>query len=169
MTYSRIISWLKIILPLFALAILSTIFLVSQKVDPTTSIPYADIDVDELAREQRISTPNFATVTKDGSAITLHATSAKPLIGVDSLTIYQPRSKIDMVTGGSVEFSAAEGILNQETRLLTLQGDVRLQDTGISLDSRPGAGTSAIRKQYCRAKSGWQDHCRQDGVDQRLL
>ncbi len=47
-TYSRVVAWLKILLPLLALAILSTLFLVARTIDPAQNIPYADVDIDEL-------------------------------------------------------------------------------------------------------------------------
>ena len=77
-TYSRLVAWLKILFPLIALAILSTLFLVARTVDPAQDLPYADVDVAELAREQRIGQPNYSGVTADGAAISLSARSALP-------------------------------------------------------------------------------------------
>jgi len=61
-TYSRVVAWLRIALPLLALAILSTLFLLARTIDPAQNLPYADIDIDELTREQRIGNPQFAAV-----------------------------------------------------------------------------------------------------------
>ena len=77
-TYSLVVSWLKIILPLLALALPSTLFLVARTVDPRQTIPYADVDLDELAREARIGSPNFSGMTKDGAAVTVSARQASP-------------------------------------------------------------------------------------------
>jgi len=77
-TYSRVVAWLKIILPLAALAILSTVFLVARRIDPAQTLPLADIDVDALVREQAVGGPHFSTVTADGAAISLSAVSARP-------------------------------------------------------------------------------------------
>ncbi len=74
----RVVAWLKIILPLLALAILSTLFLVARTIDPAKNIPYADVDIEELTREQRIGNPNYSGVTADGTAIRLKARQAKP-------------------------------------------------------------------------------------------
>ena len=51
-TYSTVVSWAKIILPLVALGLLSTLFLFSRTPDPNRAIPFAAVDVEELAREQ---------------------------------------------------------------------------------------------------------------------
>jgi len=75
-TYSRVVAWAKVLLPLLALALLSTLFLVARTVDPAQKLPFADIDVDAIAREQRIGAPKFNGVTKEGTAISLSADSA---------------------------------------------------------------------------------------------
>ena len=40
--YSRMIAFLKVLLPLMALALLSTLFLLSQNTEPMASIPFAE-------------------------------------------------------------------------------------------------------------------------------
>jgi lipopolysaccharide export system protein LptC len=77
-THSRVVAWAKIVLPLSALALLSTLFLASGKVDPTDVIPYSDIEIAELAREPRLTAPEFAGVTEDGASLSVTARSARP-------------------------------------------------------------------------------------------
>jgi len=126
-TYSRVVAWLKIILPLLALAILSTLFLVARTINPAQDIPYADIDIDELAREQRISNPNFSAVTKDGAAISLSARSAKPdpddpnrVLGTGIV------AGITLRTGRSIAVDAEKAVIDQGTKLAGLHGGVTL-------------------------------------------
>lgn len=71
--YSRLITGLKIVLPLIGLGILATVFLFPRQIDPTKALPYADIDVDELTRDPQIGAPRFASVTEDGTAMTAEA------------------------------------------------------------------------------------------------
>jgi lipopolysaccharide export system protein LptC len=73
MSRTRIVRWLRVLLPLVALAILSTLFLLSKEPGEDPSIPYADVDAAELAREPQMVLPEFSGVTADGSAITLRA------------------------------------------------------------------------------------------------
>ena len=80
-TYSRVIAWLKILLPLVALGILSILFLVARTIDPAQNLPFADVDIAEITRDQRVSRPNFSAVTADGAAITLSASTARPVPG----------------------------------------------------------------------------------------
>ncbi|SMR82476.1 lipopolysaccharide export system protein LptC [Aliiroseovarius halocynthiae] len=77
-TYTRLVNWLKIILPATALVLLSLMFLVSKSIDPTTSLTYARINLEELTGEQKITHPKFSSVTKDGAAIQFQAASAAP-------------------------------------------------------------------------------------------
>ncbi|KKK72711.1 hypothetical protein LCGC14_2901140, partial [marine sediment metagenome] len=77
-SYSRLVAWLKVALPLLALAILSTVFLVAERRGTRNEIPYSRGEIDEILREQRIRNPNYAGVTKDGSAVAFSADSARP-------------------------------------------------------------------------------------------
>lgn len=76
--HSRFVGAAKIIFPLLALGFLSTIFLFSRTLDPSDAIPFSDVDIEKIAKEQRLAGPKFSGVTSDGSAITVEAESAKP-------------------------------------------------------------------------------------------
>ncbi|MFP1643580.1 hypothetical protein [Pontitalea aquivivens] len=77
-SHSWLVAGAKIALPLAALALLSTLFLLAERVDPTAAIPYARINVEELAREQRVTAPQFAGMTEDGAALSITAETARP-------------------------------------------------------------------------------------------
>ena len=76
--HSRLVGLLKIVLPLLALGILSTLFLVSQGVDPEQAIPYAEIDVADRIREPRVTDAAYAGMTADGAALSFKAVDARP-------------------------------------------------------------------------------------------
>lgn len=78
MSRSRIVAWLRVILPLTALALLSVLFLLGRKPDPEASIPYAEVDPRELAERQAITRPTYAAVTSDGAQVTISASEARP-------------------------------------------------------------------------------------------
>lgn len=67
--YSRMIAWLKVTLPLLALGILSTLFLVSRAVDPPSTIPFADTEVQERLTNQQVTGPYYSGTTMDGDQI----------------------------------------------------------------------------------------------------
>lgn len=123
--YSRFVAWVKIILPLVAIGMLSSIFLLSRSVDPTQSIPFVELSVDELAREQRISAPNYAGVTSDGAAISLSATTARPSIDNRSLlTATDVRATLEGADGSLTRLSSREGLIDTSTSLAVLDGGV---------------------------------------------
>ncbi len=126
-TYSRVVSWLKILLPLLALAILSTMFLVARKVDPAQDLPFADVDVDELAREQRIGQPNYSSVTEDGSAISISAESAQPdADDPDRLSGTAVNAGIDLPQGGRIDIVAQAMRVDNAAGVAVLQGGVEI-------------------------------------------
>lgn len=75
--YSRLVALMKLVLPLSALALLSMVFLLARPVDPQRAISMADIDVEDRARDPRISGARFAGVTEDGAALRLTAETAR--------------------------------------------------------------------------------------------
>ena len=127
--HSKLVVWAKVTLPLLALGLLATLFLFSRKIDPTDAIPYADVDVEERAREPRLTMPTYAGVTSDGSALSIAAKEARP----DSATGVGKASeivgKLETPDGARVDLVAANGILNTEAGFMTLDGGVTLTTT----------------------------------------
>ena len=76
-THSRVVAWLKIALPLAALAVLATLFLLADRIDPDDALPYAEVDVEDRARTPRMTAPTYAGVTSDGARTELTAASAQ--------------------------------------------------------------------------------------------
>ncbi|MDO5612723.1 MAG: hypothetical protein Q4G14_05700 [Paracoccus sp. (in: a-proteobacteria)] len=76
MNRTRIVRWLRVLLPLLALAILSTLFLLGRKPGVAPNIPYAQVDAEDMARDPRITAPHYAGVTPDGAQISLSAAEA---------------------------------------------------------------------------------------------
>lgn len=128
--YSRLVLWLKVALPLAALAILSTLFFVAETLDPDAAIPYAKVDVERILREQGVTKPTFGGVTADGVAISLSAQSVRPgdqdrnrLIG------QQLAASLDLTDGGQITIESPEGIVDVTTEEAILQGGARLQSS----------------------------------------
>ncbi len=71
--YSRTISWLKVALPLTALAILSTLFLLSRAMNTQDAIPFADKEIQDRLRDQQITGPFFSGATPEGDMISFSA------------------------------------------------------------------------------------------------
>ncbi len=131
------VAFLKIALPLIALAILSTLFLVSSAIDPSEKIPFADIDVEEMAREQKIGGPSYSGVSKSGAAYTVTAKSATPNFGENKgMTAHDIRATIETKSGTVIDFTAPDGSFVEKTDQAVMTGGVRVvTSTGYDITS----------------------------------
>ncbi|MGJ8627264.1 MAG: hypothetical protein ACSHXB_09920 [Sulfitobacter sp.] len=76
-SYSRWVSWLKVLFPLAALGLLSTLFLLSRAIDPETVIPFADKEIQDRLRDQQVTGPFFSGTTAEGDLISFSAETLK--------------------------------------------------------------------------------------------
>ena len=121
--YSRLVLWLKVALPLLALAILSTLFFVAETLDPEAAIPYAEIDVARVLREQGITEPSFGGVTSNGVAISLSAQSIRPAAGRPEWFDGQALSAtLDMPSGSRINITSPQGLIDTSRNEAILQG-----------------------------------------------
>lgn len=143
--YSQFVAWSKILLPLAALALLSTLFLFSRSPIPDEgSIPFADIE--QIARDQRISNPRFAGVATDGSIVTVTAGSARPGSPDGGLDITRPEARIETSAGATVILRAGSGTIDPSGRNARLTGlaqietstGYRMETTGLTADLEQG-------------------------------
>lgn len=126
--HSRLVAWLKIILPIVALALLSMLFLLAQPSDPVGNVPYADVDVDSIIAEQRISQPSFSGLATDGSSIRVQAESAKPNPDATGAIIATDLSaRIDLTGGTSIDMAARTGEVDGIENIARLQGGVAIE------------------------------------------
>jgi lipopolysaccharide export system protein LptC len=142
--HSTAVAWLKVLLPLAALGILSTLFLVSRTINPEDAIPFAEVDVADRIREPRVTAPTWAGVTEDGSALTVTAAEARPAdaAGADP-NARALRAVLDMPGGGRAELVAATGRLDMAANRLIVEGGVVITtSTGYTL--RTGALDAAL-------------------------
>lgn len=163
--YSQWVGWLKIGLPLAALALLSTMFLFARAPGPQGDIPYAEIE--EIARDPRVAAPAFAGVTEDGAAVSLSAGAIRPVADApDSLVV--DTIQIDMTTTAaeSLRVSAAAGAFDGRAQTATLTGLVRIDSSsgyfmetaGLTADLRAGTlqtdGALAVQAPFGELTAG---------------
>ena len=134
--HTRLVGWLKVVLPLAALAILSTLFLVARRIDPEAALPYAEVDVEDLAREPRMTAPTYAGTTEDGASLTLSASEARPK--AEGVAAQAAGLRLDLATpdGGETELVAASAVMDDATRQVLLSGGVTVTtSTGYRLET----------------------------------
>lgn len=129
-SYSRFIALAKVGLPLIALALLSTLFLFSRNNDPTQSAPYARVDVEELVRDQRVSAPNYTSVTSDGTAIAVSAASARPdPANPNRAAAFDVTARLDFPDGNAADITAKAGAVDTKAGQAHLSGGVTIDTT----------------------------------------
>ncbi|MFD0859302.1 LPS export ABC transporter periplasmic protein LptC [Roseovarius aquimarinus] len=128
--HTRLVNWAKIILPLIALGLLSTVFLLSQKAEITDTIPFADVDLVQRAHDQGATNPSFAGVTTGGEEVSFRARSVRP-DPQDASRILADIATASMRLngGGVVDIVAARGAADQSRRTALLEGDVQVTTT----------------------------------------
>ena len=123
--HSRLVFWLKIVLPLIALAILSTLFLVSRNIGGDGTVPFSDVDLDALARDPQLTAPEYSAMTRDGAALTVKSDLARPTSsGVIASAL---AARYELQDGQRIDLSAAQGNFDEAAGTLTMSGGVRVE------------------------------------------
>lgn len=127
--HGRVVATLRLLLPLVALGVLSTLFLFSRDIDPARALLFASVDADDLARDPRIGAPRLSSVTDDGTALTLVADTVRVVSGTgERITGDTVRAEFEAPDGGRSTVVADKAVLDREAGTLRLTGAVRLTD-----------------------------------------
>lgn len=123
--YSRMVSYLKVLLPLTALALLSTLFLISRNADTQAVIPFADKEIEERMRGQQVTGPFFSGSTAQGDEIWVTAEIARasleePLLATDL------KAEIRMAAGGTLTLRSDRGSVQPDQDLARFVGNVEI-------------------------------------------
>ena len=147
--YSQMVGWARILLPLFALGLLSTLFLFAR--DKTEPNEVALEEVNRIAREQRVSAPEFAGMTDDGAVVVIAARSARPGSDrQDVVAISDIRMRMDNPDGTNLNVTATEGAIDGRAQTAAFTGLARLETSsgyqmetnGLNVDLQSGLVTS---------------------------
>ena len=134
--YSRMIAFLKVLLPLMALALLSTLFLLSRNTEPMASIPFAEAEVNERMRDQQITGPFFSGSTEQGDQISFSAGKIGVADGNGRVTANDISAQIDLSSGARLVFFADLGEVDIANDTSILSGKVLITtSTGYKINS----------------------------------
>lgn len=126
-SYTRIVGWLKISLPLAALGLLSTVFLLSNGPDASHSVPFADLDfADDGGLAERVLRPDFAGATRDGNLISFQAKSARPIGALQQLDMDGFHGEVKFSDGRSIDIKAVNALVDQTAETATFSGGVEI-------------------------------------------
>lgn len=129
-TYSDIVAWLKVLLPLAALGILSTLFLVSHEVDLESAIPFADVELEQRLRDRQITAPYFSGQTDQGHNVTITSATAHPDVEEPTRIIAEQVGALLTTTNGTeITVRAEAGEMDSDFQELELTGNVEIVTT----------------------------------------
>lgn len=149
--WSRLVSLLKVVLPLAALGALSTLFLLSDRINPEDALPFAEVDVEERLREPRMTLPAYAGVTEDGSAIEVTAGEARPAQdGVKGQSAVDVKGVMTTPDGVVTQLVADAADLPLDQSEVTFTGNVVL-DHATGYRVRSAAMTASLQRTDVRS------------------
>lgn len=130
-TWTRAVGWLKVLLPLGALVILSLTFLLARNINPEDAIPYADVDVEERLREPRMTAPAYAGTTDDGASLTVTGEEARPenpeaQQGPSGRVVF---GTLETPDGGKTELEALAAQMDLAQKSVLFTGDVVVRNS----------------------------------------
>jgi lipopolysaccharide export system protein LptC len=141
--HSRLVAILKVVLPLIALALLSTLFLFSRKIDPEDAIPYATVDVEDRLRDPKMTSAGFAGMTSDGASLTLSAAEARPAADGGSLKLVV--GALETPDGVTTELAATAVALDTAAQMIELTDGAELRASNGYVVQAQGLGVATDR------------------------
>ncbi|NBX09469.1 MAG: hypothetical protein EBR05_06555 [Marivivens sp.] len=131
------------VLPLGAIILLSTLFLIARNVGDTSQIPYADIE--EIARQPRLSAPKMVGMSETGGTYTIEADVARQDPDTNNGLIAEA-IVVNMTTidGIQTTVSAGVGKLDSDAKVVTLNSLARVATSDGYLMETRGLVTSLI-------------------------
>lgn len=129
--WTHFVRLARVILPLAALALLSTVFLVARHLNPEDAIPYAKVDVADRMREPRMTLPVYSGATQDGADLRINADEALPDKpaedkGASAKTVFSTLTTPD---GGRTELTSATALMNSAEDTVTFEGAVDVKNS----------------------------------------
>jgi len=124
-----------VLLPLTALGLLSTLFLLSRNVEPMAAIPFAQTEIEERLRGQQITAPFFSGTTDGGDRVSISA-STMMTEGSMNNAAQDISAQIDLASGTRVVLFADMGQFAVTRGASSLEGNVVITtSTGYKLTS----------------------------------
>lgn len=125
--YSRAVSWAKIVLPMAAIAILSSLFLFSKSYDPSQNVLLGNKDVAEFAATERITAPRFAGMTPGGVTIQIAAREGKPRAeGGPAFDAVDLNAHIEAPDGTVIDLKAKSGAVDSLAQQAELSNGITI-------------------------------------------
>ncbi len=124
--YSRVVAWMKVLLPLGAVVLIAAIFVSARDKSDLTKIFTAE-ELATLGAGLRLDNPRFAGVTEQGEPFAIRADWALPDSAMPRfIDLERPEGEIEMSDGRTIAAKAATGRMHRQQKILVLEGGVVL-------------------------------------------
>lgn len=125
-SYSRLVTWMKIALPLAAVGLVALLFLSMRDKGDLTEL-FTPEELATLGAGLKLENPRFAGVTSKDEPFALRAEWALPDSAVPTyIDLEHPSGEIRMADGRTVSATAVKARLNRIEKTLLLEGGVVL-------------------------------------------
>jgi len=131
-SYSRMVAWLKILLPLIALGVLGTVFLFNSEDSFEAGFTFSRADIESLESGSFIKNPQVNGITKKGEPFYLLADEIRPMASDESLFV---------ITNLNVEFRFSSDIwakVTSESALMDVTAQTVWFESGGRLETSDG-------------------------------
>ncbi|MEM9012001.1 MAG: hypothetical protein AAGE18_12290 [Pseudomonadota bacterium] len=125
--YTRLVRWLRIVLPLVALGLLSTLFLFERDDEITGGLVFSNADIAALGAGMRLTAPRFSGATEAGEPVLITADWALP-DGPNprEITLANVLAEVQMADGRTATLRSNRALLMTREQTLTLFDNIRL-------------------------------------------
>lgn len=125
-SYSRAVAYLKVLLPLAALVLMSTLFLISRGVNTEAVIPFAQKEIEDRMKGQQVTAPFFSGTTRQGDEIMVMAALARPGGEGTPAVASNLSAEINLADGGQITLASRTGAISPGKDLARFTGDVTI-------------------------------------------
>jgi len=122
--YSRMVQFLKVLLPLAAILMLSAVFLLSRSIETDVSVPFSQKDIDERLAGQVVTQPNYRGTTAKGEDVHIEANRATLSEEGSIPTAAEFRGRFGLLNGGVITLDSNSGMIRPDKGTATFVGDV---------------------------------------------
>jgi len=127
-TYSRVVAWLKILLPLLALAVLATVFLVTSDDNFEAGFSFSQADLDTLEAGSFLHKPQIDGVTEKGEPFHLIAEKIAPQADNPNLVVVSTLSGTFIFEDGTrIQLDAESALLDIKAQTVYLEQGGQIQ------------------------------------------
>ncbi|WP_282022180.1 LPS export ABC transporter periplasmic protein LptC [Ruegeria faecimaris] len=127
--HSRMVQFLKVLLPLAAIVLLSTVFLLSRSIETSVSVPFTQKDIDERLADQVVTQPHYLGTTRKGEEVQIQAAQATQGREGSLPTTADFRGRLGLLNGGVITMDSNSGMIRPDKNSATFVGDVLITTT----------------------------------------